>query len=144
MVACEPGTQSRGSGLISVLIAPFPSFLFCFLDLILCSEAGLGLHPSSFCAATKLHPLLLLNLLFLLNVCILFWLLSLYQQSTWVRSPLPLHPDCLIFLCILGNVPVLTHVYHTTSLHLFKISIIGSFPRGHRGTASLFIMLAAD
>lgn len=52
MVAVEPWTRSRGNGLILVLIAPVPSFLYHFLELIFCREAGLGLQRSTFCACT--------------------------------------------------------------------------------------------
>ncbi|MCA9519901.1 MAG: DUF1295 domain-containing protein, partial [Myxococcales bacterium] len=33
------------------------------------------------------HPILYVNLVFFLNVCVLFWLLSLIQRSTWLIDP---------------------------------------------------------
>jgi len=33
------------------------------------------------------HPLVYVNVVFMLNVCILFWLISLVQKSTWLIDP---------------------------------------------------------
>ena len=49
--------------------------------LLLLTQSALLLPPSS-----PPRPLLAANLVFLLNVDVLFWLLSLVQKSTWVGA----------------------------------------------------------
>ena len=65
---------------VLLIAAPAPSILFCLYCAYACT------HPdkSGVCILTDLHTLVLLNALFFLNVCVIFWLLSLLQGSTWV------------------------------------------------------------
>ncbi|ELR17431.1 uncharacterized protein ACA1_061710 [Acanthamoeba castellanii str. Neff] len=43
--------------------------------------------PEQVCSWAMEHPLALLNVLFFLNVDVLFWLISLFQGSTWLIDP---------------------------------------------------------
>lgn len=139
MVAVEPWTRSRGNGLILVLIAPVPSFLYHFLELIFCREAGLGLQRSTFCACTKLHPLFQINLLIFVNICIVFWLVSLYQQSTWVSYDENAHPIPVLSPPSHSPLGYLTHKTLSISFLLIALCQVGSaldlFPCKHRRTA---------
>jgi hypothetical protein len=46
---------------------------------------GASVGPEQVCGWSMEHPLALLNVLFFLNVDVLFWLISVFQGSTWVR-----------------------------------------------------------
>lgn len=39
------------------------------------------------CAVGYQHPFLTSNILFFINVCVLFWIISLLQGSTWLIDP---------------------------------------------------------
>lgn len=39
------------------------------------------------CAKGFQHPFLTANILFFINVCLLFWVISLLQRSTWLIDP---------------------------------------------------------
>jgi hypothetical protein len=44
----------------------------------------IGMNKEGICALVLGHPLWTINVVFFLNVCVLFWLLALLQDSTWV------------------------------------------------------------
>jgi len=46
-----------------------------------------ALDADLLCRVGLFHPLLYVNVIFLLNVCVLFWLVSLLQGSTWLIDP---------------------------------------------------------
>lgn len=67
---------------ILVISASLPSVLFCSLE----STCGAAISGHIYCAAFDWESLLFINFLFFVNVCILFYIVSLLQRSTWVRS----------------------------------------------------------
>ena len=85
----QPLTKTLGN-LLLLLIVPLPS-------LVVWWRGDLA----------HLHPVVVVNILFLCNVCVLFWLISLVQKSAWMIDPywslLPLfighyyasHPDAV-------------------------------------------------
>lgn len=73
------------TNLVLLITAPAPSILFC----VYCAYACTRSDKSGACIPTELHPLVLLHALFFLNVCVIFWLLSLVQGSTWVTFKTP-------------------------------------------------------
>jgi hypothetical protein len=46
-----------------------------------------ALDTDLLCRVGLFHPLLYVNVVFLLNVCVLFWLVSLVVGSTWLIDP---------------------------------------------------------
>eukprot|EP00030_Apusomonadida_sp_AF-17_P006746 a685827_81.p1 GENE.a685827_81~~a685827_81.p1 ORF type:complete len:363 (+),score=130.97 a685827_81:31-1089(+) len=77
--------------------------------------AGISSPNAEFlCQAASLHPLALLSVIFLLNVSVLFWLVSLVQGSTWLIDPYwtLCPPLCVAFLAVhpqIAPVAALTH-----------------------------------
>jgi len=49
--------------------------------------SGLVVDANQVCHWAMAHPLALLNVLFFLNVDVLFWIISLFQGSTWLIDP---------------------------------------------------------
>lgn len=45
------------------------------------------LTPTGLCEIGLYHPILTVNIIFFLNVNVLFWIISLFQQSTWLIDP---------------------------------------------------------
>jgi hypothetical protein len=86
------GSDGRGGGnlknMVIAFLVPLPSIFF-YLNYVRPQDDNLsGGNPnpvSSWCAA---HPLLLANVLFLLNVDVLFWLIGLLLNNNWVSDPI--------------------------------------------------------
>ena len=80
--------QNRTNILI-LLLAPAPSVLYC----IYCSRGcnDLSAKSSQLCRSCNVHPLALLNALFFVNVCGVFWILGILQRNTWVGKRALLH-----------------------------------------------------
>jgi len=67
------------------------------MDKDFCSSAKLNLRikniselkigRDSFCLLGLIYPQLFVNIVFFFNVCVLFWLISLFQNSTWLIDP---------------------------------------------------------
>lgn len=69
-------------------LAPLPSILFYLSFLRRCTAADAADSLSPFWAWCYHHPILLANLLFFLNINVLFWALSLLLSTNWVRFSL--------------------------------------------------------
>ena len=88
------GRKNLGN-LLLLLAVPIPAvagarWLFARFDPTnLPVDPGWGGIASVDTAAAFLlqHPIVCVNVLFFLNVCVLFWLLSLVQRSTWLIDP---------------------------------------------------------
>ena len=52
-----------------------------------------------YCRLYLLHPISYVNVVFFFNVCVLFWLISLVQKSTWLIDPYWTIIPPLINLC---------------------------------------------
>lgn len=77
--------HNLGNALLAVCV-PLPSFLFYTAILHACPLQPHGLWQRV-CSFSSQHPLALINLLFFFNVDLLFWIISLVQQSTWLIDP---------------------------------------------------------
>ena len=73
------------TNLALLITAPAPSILFCVISAHVCT----GPYHIAICRLADYHPLILVNALFFVNVCVIFWVLSLVQESTWVLLYLP-------------------------------------------------------
>lgn len=75
----------RVTNLLLLVVAPLPSVLYCCGGTrhAVTTEASQTAILSKFIS----HPLVEVNLLFFLNVCVVFWIVSLSQNSTWVSQP---------------------------------------------------------
>jgi len=62
------------------LLVPLPSILF-YLSFV---RAGGDTDPSTLSSWCAAHPLLLANILFFLNVDVLFWLVGLLLSNHWL------------------------------------------------------------
>lgn len=84
---------------VVAFLAPLPSIFFClsFLRHYAAAEAGSISPLWTWCYQ---HPLLLANVLFFLNVNLLFWLLGTLQSSHWVRISLHFSFSRLHFLVL--------------------------------------------
>ena len=69
------------TNLALLILAPAPSFLYYAH----CGANTINQDPHGLCTWSHLHPLILVNVLFFVNVCVIFWVLSLLQGSTWVH-----------------------------------------------------------
>jgi hypothetical protein len=80
--------------------APTPSFAYAIFLRGACNESQYHLAafkhgavssgitwPDMACAFGYQHPFLTANALFFLNVSVLFWIISILQQSTWLIDP---------------------------------------------------------
>jgi steroid 5-alpha reductase family enzyme len=65
------------------VVAPLPSFLVAVWVFAELRGDGDGVLS----AFVHAHPIVQVNVLFFLNVCVLFWMLSLIQRSTWLIDP---------------------------------------------------------
>jgi hypothetical protein len=68
--------------LVVAFLVPLPSILFYLSFVRHGGDADAGPLPS-WCAE---HPLLLANILFFLNVNVLFWLVGVLLSNHWVRT----------------------------------------------------------
>ena len=76
--------RQNWTSLVLLLAAPAPSLLYCIFCAARCAE----LDDSSICILCHLGPLTLVNALFFLNVCVIWYIVGLVQGSTWVcRCP---------------------------------------------------------
>lgn len=88
----------RGTQLLNLLLLLFacaPSVLFALHMRAGCPAAGEAPALRALrwaCALALQQPLAGVNLLFLANVCVGFWVVSLLQGSTWVRLTWALLP----------------------------------------------------
>jgi hypothetical protein len=72
-----------------VIVVCIPSiiltmYLFDNCDITINSNDMAALSLNNVCTLGLHYPLLYVNILFFFNVCVLFWLLSLVQRSTWL------------------------------------------------------------
>ena len=65
-----------------MLLAALPAVLYTALLQQTC-DASVDTRLD-LCAIFLHHPVIYVNLLFFSNVCVLFWIMSLIQQSTWL------------------------------------------------------------
>ncbi len=75
-----PPTGQLLTNLAILITAPAPSILFCVFLARFCT----GTNNIAVCRVLNYDPLILVNALFFVNVCVIFWVLSLVQGSTWV------------------------------------------------------------
>ena len=68
------------TNLAILITAPAPSILFCVILARCCTAT----NNIAVCRVLNYDPLILVNALFFVNVCVIFWVLSLVQGSTWV------------------------------------------------------------
>ena len=85
--SAEDWARDRNNALL-MLVVPAPSLaawwvLTRWCEAGSCSADLLGW----FCRFGLEHPIALVNLLFAVNVCLVFWLISLVQRSTWLIDP---------------------------------------------------------
>lgn len=93
--AQAPWGRKNLQNLLLLLLVPIPGLLaahqlFGFFDpASLPADPGWGGLDSMESLAAFLfhHPIAAVNLLFFLNVCVLFWLIALVQRSTWLIDP---------------------------------------------------------
>ena len=78
--ALVPPTGQLLTNLAILITAPAPSILFCAILAQVCTGPG----DIAFCRVLDYDPLILVNALFFINVCVIFWVFSLVQGSTWV------------------------------------------------------------
>ena len=76
----HPLKSHTWTNLCLLVLAPAPSVLYCAL----CGADTTSQDPHGLCTWSHLHPLTLVNVLVFVNVCVIFWVLSLLQGSTWV------------------------------------------------------------
>ena len=90
----SPSRNIRNAAIATVV--PIPALLFHYSFLNYCpngTRTGQNMFLQSWgdvCAWGREHPIGLLNVVFLVNVDVLFWLISLVQRSTWV-CPFQVH-----------------------------------------------------
>lgn len=80
-----PSNGQLLTNVATLVTAPAPSILFCAVLARVCT----GPENLGVCKVLDQDPLILVNALFFVNVCVIFWGLSLVQGSTWV-------PLCLL------------------------------------------------
>lgn len=91
------GAKNLLNALLCVVVA-LPAILFTHQLFDIADPSQISPPRSLFALATYLsidgwraialhHPIVYVNLVFLLNVCVLFWLVSLVQRSTWLIDP---------------------------------------------------------
>lgn len=70
-------------------LVPIPAVLAWWLLVRLCDPAGACSTgaPAWFCRLGLEHPIGFVNALFFANVCVLFWLISVVQRSSWLIDP---------------------------------------------------------
>ena len=87
--------HNLGNALLCIAVA-LPSWFISIFINERCEEILSLSPPQSFergwstshtCALSLYHPILFVHLLFFLNVTVLFWLISLVQNSTWLIDP---------------------------------------------------------
>lgn len=83
-MAGDGGGGSNLKNMVIAFLVPLPSILF-YLAFVRPQGSHSGGAVSSWCAA---HPLLLANVLFLLNVDVLFWLIGHLLSNNWVSDPI--------------------------------------------------------
>lgn len=88
------GSRNIRNAALAVLVS-IPAILFQYVFLYHCNptrtqqeEIETLKYWSSICEWGREHPLYLVNAIFFLNVNVLFWIISLIQQSTWVCTVL--------------------------------------------------------
>ena len=79
--ASVPPKRQLHTNLALLITAPAPSILFCVSLAHVCAASD----NTGVCKILTYHPLILVNALFFVNVCVIFWVFSLAQGSTWVR-----------------------------------------------------------
>ena len=80
--ASVPPNRQLLTNLALLITAPAPTILFCASLAHVCAASD----NTGVCKLLQYHPLILVNALFFVNVCVIFWVLSLAQGSTWVCS----------------------------------------------------------
>lgn len=66
-------------------------------DLLLTKEQDLS---NTICQIGIFYPLWFVNILFFVNVCVVFWLISIVQKSTWLIGERNDPPFCLSYLFV--------------------------------------------
>jgi|GEM_PF-1842164 len=74
-------TRQNLVNLAVLLLVPLPSIIAVALAEPACAAAG------SWCGMVMTQPVVAVNVLFFVNVCVLFWLIALVQRSTWLIDP---------------------------------------------------------
>ncbi len=73
---------------ILLVVVPLPSIAIAIASHTWCADHHVqtfGDHnPMELWCSAYNQPLLALNVLFYVNVCVLFWIIKLIQRSTWV------------------------------------------------------------
>ena len=86
------GLQVVGSGILRGMGRTIPPAVFNFVAWWVLTKAcaaescGAG-WLGSFCDFALQHPVAMVNALFFINVCVIFWIISLVQRSTWLIDP---------------------------------------------------------
>eukprot|EP01023_Acetabularia_acetabulum_P015208 TRINITY_DN17375_c0_g2_i1.p2 TRINITY_DN17375_c0_g2~~TRINITY_DN17375_c0_g2_i1.p2 ORF type:complete len:366 (-),score=25.61 TRINITY_DN17375_c0_g2_i1:217-1314(-) len=95
--------KQRGNSNITInlsllFVAPVPSIVYFVALQNKCSQFSetsgdydynglLSWNWETWCRVGLQHPIFMINILFFLNVCIGFWIVSLLQNSTWLIDP---------------------------------------------------------